>query len=76
VRDADDNCPTVFNPEQHDTNGAGRGDACDEDDDNDGALDADDNCPTVANPGQEDTHNDGRGDACDDDGIGDSADPG
>jgi hypothetical protein len=74
VPDADDNCPTVVNPEQHDTNGAGRGDACDEDDDNDGVLDADDNCPTVTNPGQEDTDSDGRGDACDEHGIGD-ADP-
>ena len=73
ISDADDNCKTVFNPEQHDTNGAGRGDACDEDDDNDGALDADDNCPTIPNSGQENTNGAGRGDACDEDDDNDGA---
>jgi Thrombospondin type 3 repeat len=66
VPDAEDNCPDNANPDQEDTNGAGRGDACDEDDDNDGVLDdAPDNCPTDPNPGQEDTDGDGHGDACD-----------
>lgn len=67
VADGSDNCPTVSNPDQANTNGAGRGDACDPDDDNDGVLDDEDNCPAVENPGQEDTNGSGRGDACDPD---------
>jgi thrombospondin type 3 repeat protein len=66
VPDVEDNCPDNPNPDQEDTNGAGRGDVCDEDDDNDGVLDdAPDNCPKDPNPGQEDTDGDGHGDACD-----------
>ena len=60
-----DNCPDVYNPSQQDTDSDGLGDACDDDDDNDGKLDAADNCPLVANPDQEDTDEDGIGDACD-----------
>lgn len=62
-----DNCRTVSNRNQTDTDGDRIGDACDSDDDNDGILDADDNCPLVANPDQEDMDNDGIGDACDTD---------
>ena len=43
--DAQDNCPDRPNPEQRDTDGAGLGDECDEDDDNDGLPDIDDACP-------------------------------
>ena len=60
-----DNCPTVPNGSQLNTDGDPAGDVCDADDDNDGIADAGDNCRLVPNPGQEDaTPGDGRGDAC------------
>ncbi|WP_242202764.1 discoidin domain-containing protein [Aestuariivivens insulae] len=40
-----DNCPDVDNPDQADFDNDGLGDACDDDDDNDGVLDANDLCP-------------------------------
>src|SRR5262252_4236451 len=51
VLDNVDNCPTVYNPDQHDHDHDGRGDACDV-------------CPHIADDGT-DTDGDGVGDACD-----------
>jgi MYXO-CTERM domain-containing protein len=59
-----DNCPTVANPRQIDSNGDDKGDACG-DYDNDGVFDALDNCRTVVNSQQKDENGNGIGDACD-----------
>ncbi|MCK4627109.1 MAG: T9SS type A sorting domain-containing protein [Phycisphaerae bacterium] len=48
----DDNCPTVYNPEQEDADLDSVGDSCD-------------NCPTVFNPDQADADGDGVGNVCD-----------
>ena len=73
VADAGDNCPTVANPDQLNTDQGQSGDACDSDDDNDGVADAGDNCHVVVNAGQQDLDGDGAGDACDADDDGDGA---
>jgi len=64
-----DNCPTIPNTDQLDTDGDGDGDACDKDDDDDGVLDLPDNCRTIPNPDQADTDGDGIGDPCDPDTV-------
>jgi len=66
-----DNCPTVSNANQLDTDNDGIGNICDTDDDGDGVLDGNDNCPLTPNANQLDTDGDGQGDACDTDDDGD-----
>lgn len=60
-----DNCPTLPNPNQTNTDGDALGDICDPDDDNDGINDPLDNSPLDPNPGQLDGDNDGVGDVSD-----------
>src|SRR5262249_46659540 len=69
-----DNCISVANTNQLNTDGDSMGDACDPDDDNDGVLDGADNCPTVSNPSQANYDGDSLGDACDPEEDGDGFD--
>jgi len=77
IDDDVDNCPKIFNPAQTDTDGDGKGDACDicpddatnscnvVDSDGDGVADSEDNCPNTPNADQADADGDGVGDVCD-----------
>ena len=65
ISNSTDNCPSHPNTAQVDTDGDGKGDACDVDDDGDGHSDGVDNCPSVPNPTQADNDGDGLGNACD-----------
>lgn len=60
-----DNCPTISNHDQRNTDGDTQGDVCDTDDDNDGIADLTDNCSLISNPDQLDTDSDSIGDVCD-----------
>jgi len=72
-----DNCIFVYNPDQKDSDGDGKGDACDPklvdssfkdsrcDRDGDGVPDFKDNCPLACNPDQRDINKNGIGDVCD-----------
>lgn len=68
VPDNVDNCVSVPNPDQADSDNDGVGNACEltgGDTDGDGIPDATDNCPANANADQADKDGDGIGDACD-----------
>lgn len=67
VVNADDNCPTVPNPDQADCDGDDQGDACDQDDDGDTIPDPSDLC-SACDPPPADVHDedgDGMVDVCD-----------
>ncbi len=64
IPDLVDNCTTIANSDQKDSNLNGLGDAC-EDYDRDGVVSQKDNCKDIPNMSQVDTDQDGLGDACD-----------
>ncbi|MBL4671561.1 MAG: thrombospondin type 3 repeat-containing protein [Arenicella sp.] len=65
VGDSTDNCTTISNPDQLNTDQDSLGNACDPDMDDDLVLNEFDNCPVDANFDQDDTDDDDIGDACD-----------
>jgi GH25 family lysozyme M1 (1,4-beta-N-acetylmuramidase) len=67
IVDTKDNCPTVANTSQANTDGDHKGNACDGDDDDDGVGDSKDNCRLVPNKSQANNDKDKNGDACDSD---------
>ena len=71
IGDEDDNCPNTANVDQLDTDGDSQGDACDEDDDNDGVPDSSDAFP-VDSGESVDTDGDGTGNNADSDDDGDT----
>ncbi len=71
VPDLGDNCLTLVNPNQTDTDGNGIGNACENDWDGDGVTNVPDNCPLTLNPDQKDTDGNKIGNVCDPDDDGD-----
>jgi len=67
ISDQLDNCPSIANQNQTNTDNDGLGNACDPDDDNDGIPDVSDNCPLISSANQTDTDADGQGNPCDQD---------
>ena len=67
----DDNCNGETDEGFPNTDGDGKADCVDDDDDGDGIKDGNDVCPKIADPKQVDTDGDGKGDVCDDDDDGD-----
>ncbi len=68
TEDAIDNCPSIANSDQLNTDGVNDGgNACDEDDDNDNWQDVYDNCPVNKNANQADADGDSIGNVCDPD---------
>jgi hypothetical protein len=65
IRNIEDNCRFVPNPDQANSDGDTAGDACDADIDGDGRANASDNCQYVPNVDQADRDGDGIGDVCD-----------